>query len=150
GLSASGVAVWGDTRNANQDIFGGPPVPSVVNNLVFFEPLISNFNTTSNTFGCPGRFVGKFSFCAKLTAKITSPGLYDLIAKVTTLTNWNLLQNADGGPAGVGATLTVPRVGAFSDGLLRPGEFVDVPFVLCLTAIELFDFFVDVLGVVDD
>jgi hypothetical protein len=150
GLSASGVAVWGDTRNGNQDIFGGPPVPSVVNNLVLFEPLISTFNTTSNISACPGGFVGKFSFDARLTAKITSPALYDLIAKVTTLTNGNLLQNADDGPAGVGATLTVPRVGAFSDGLLRPGEFVDIAFVLCLTAIEPFDFFVNVLGVVDD
>jgi hypothetical protein len=149
GLSAYGVAVWADTRDGNQDIFAGPPLPSIVNNLVSFAPLSSTFITTSNTTGCPPGFLGKFSFRARLRDKTTSPGLYDLLAKVTTLTNGNLLQNADGGPGGLGAMLTVPRIGNFSDGLLSPGEFVDVPLSICLKNRRRFSFFVDVLAVVD-
>ena len=38
----------------------------------------------------------------------------------------NVLQNADGGPRGVGATLT-PDVG---DGILSPGESMTVTFVI--------------------
>jgi len=52
------------------------------------------------------------------------------------------------------AILTVPRVGQlvprvgqqYSDGLLSPGEFVDVPFVVCLKELSGFRFNVDVLG----
>ena len=69
------------------------------------------------------------------------------LVKVATLTNGNLLQNADGGPAGVGATLTVPKTGSFSDGVLSPGEFVDVPFSMCLKDENPFTFFVDLLGI---
>jgi hypothetical protein len=150
GLSASGLAVWADTRGGNQDIFGGPPLPSIINDLVSFVPLSSTFNTTSNISGCPTGFVGKFSFDAKLTDKTTSPALRDLVAKVTTLTNGNLLQNADGAPGGVGATLTIARMGDYSDGLLSPGEFVDVPFTICLKNRNRFTFFVDVLGIEGD
>ena len=69
---------------------------------------------------------------------------------MTTLTQDNLLQNADDGPGGVGATLTVPKSGDFSDGVLSPGEFVDVPFVICLKQFTQFSFFVNVLGVEDN
>ncbi|HLE61482.1 MAG TPA: hypothetical protein VI750_00015, partial [Pyrinomonadaceae bacterium] len=121
-------------------------IPAVVNELVSFVPTTSTFRTTSNTSGCPAGFVGKFGFNARLTDKNTSPPLSDLMAKVTTLTNGNLLQNADGGPAGVGATLTVPRTGGFADGTLNPNESVDVPFTICLKQMKAFSFFVDVLG----
>ena len=121
--------------------------PTIVNNLVTFAPINSSIATTSNASGCPAGFVGKFSFNARLIDKNTSPPLSDLMAKVTTLSNGNLLQNADGGPAGVGATLTVPKAGNFSDGLLSPNEFVDVPFTICLKQMKAFSFFVDVLGV---
>ena len=53
----------------------------------------------------------------------------------------------NGGPAGVGATLTVPKTGGFADALLSPGQFVDVPFVICLKTRTAFSFFVDVMGV---
>jgi len=102
--------------------------------------------THGNYFRCSAGFVGKFSFNARLSGKNSSPSLTKLLAKVTTLSNGNLLQNADGGPAGVGATLTVPKAGNFSDGLLSPNEFVDVPFVICLKTRTAFSFFVDVLG----
>jgi len=112
-----------------------------------FAPISSTFKTTSNTSGCPAGFVGKFGFNARLTDKNTSPPLSNLLVKVTALSNGNLLQNADGGPAGVGATLTVPKTGGFADAMLSPGQFVDVPFVICLKTRTAFSFFVDVMGV---
>ena len=123
------------------------PTPVVVNNFVTFAPVTSSFSTTANTSGCPAGFVGKFSFNARLADKSNSPALSNLLVKVTALSNGNLLQNADGGPAGVGATLTVPKTGGFADALLGPGQFVDVPFVICLKTRTAFSFFVDVLGV---
>jgi hypothetical protein len=65
------------------------------------------------------------------------------------LTANNLLQNADTGPGGVGARLTVPKKDGFADGVLSSGEFVDFPFVTCLKQIQPFEFSVDILGVVD-
>jgi hypothetical protein len=59
--------------------------------------------------------------------------LSDLVVVVTALTYPNLLQNADGGPGGVGSRLMVPQQDGFSDGMLSPEGFVDVPFVTCLT-----------------
>jgi hypothetical protein len=120
-----------------------------VNDLVTFTPLPSTFTTTLDP-ACPTGFAGKFSFVARLTAKASSPALTDLRVQVQTLTNGNLLQNADGGPGGVGATLTVPQADAFADGLLSPEEAVDVPFVVCLQERSPFRFLVDVLGIVSD
>jgi hypothetical protein len=140
-------AVWtGNTTTGQQTLYDNLLLLDNVNNLVSFTPLSSSFATTTNTSGCPSGFVGKFSFNARLTDKSTSPALAELMAKVTTLTNNNLLQNADGGPGGVGATLTIPKVGSYSDGILSPSEFVDVPFIICLKQFASFSFFVDVLG----
>jgi hypothetical protein len=125
-------------------------LPPVVNSLVTFVPLTSTYQTTLETTGCPGGFAGTFRFTARLTAKASSPVLTDLRVQVQTLTNGNLLQNADGGPGGVGATVTVPQVGAFVDGILSPEDAVDVPFVVCLQEPSPFRFFVDVLGIVSD
>jgi hypothetical protein len=118
----------------------------IINDFVTFEPIKSTFKTTPDTTSCPSGFVGKFSFDARLTNKNTSPPLSDLTVQVAELTNGNLLQNADGGPGGVGTTLTVPNKDGFSDGVLSPEEFVDVPFVICLMEKKKFSFFVDVLG----
>jgi hypothetical protein len=120
----------------------------LVNDLVSFEPITSTFKTTSDTTGCPPGFVGKFSFDAMLT-NISGSSLSSLVAQVAALTGDNLLQNADGGPGGVGARLIVPKSDDFSEGVLSPGEFVDVPFVICLRQRQPFEFFVDVLGTVD-
>lgn len=121
--------------------------PTVINHLVSFVPLPSTYTTTANTTGCPSGFVGKFQFQARLTNKSTSPPLTNLAIQVKTLTNNNLLQNADGGPGGVGATLTVPENAQFADGILDANEFADVPFVICLKQRTGFTFLVDVLGV---
>jgi hypothetical protein len=119
----------------------------VLNDFVTFDPLPSTFTTTTDTTGCPPGFVGTFSFTARLTDKDTSPPLSDLTVEVDTLTNGNLLQNADGGPGGVGATLTMVEQGQLADGVLSAGEEVEVPFVICLQQRGPFTFFVDVLGV---
>ena len=67
--------------------------------------------------------------------------------EVTALTTGNVLANADGGPGGVGATLT-PDVGA--DGVLAPGESIRVTFVIRLATRDRFRFEVNVLGHVDE
>ncbi|HWP93166.1 MAG TPA: right-handed parallel beta-helix repeat-containing protein [Thermodesulfobacteriota bacterium] len=115
----------------------------IVNNLVTFEPIKSTFKTTSDTTDCPPGFVGKFMFDAMLT-NTSSERLSDLmLVEVKILTNDNLLLNADGGPGGVGTTLTI-----FSSGVFSPGESVRVPFIICLKNKKRFGFFVDVLGIV--
>lgn len=121
------------------------PIPSVVNNLVTFVPITSTYKTTSDTTGCPPGFVGKFSFDARLTNKNGSPSISNLVIKVNTLTNGNLLHNAEGGNGGVGSILIVPMKNGYSDGVLSPGEFVDVHFIICLKDEKPFQFFVDVL-----
>ena len=87
------------------------------------------------------------SFNARLSDNGSGPSLSNLMAKVVTLTNGNLLQNSDLGVEGVGATLTAPRIGNFSDGTLSRGESVNVPFTICLKQVKPFSFFVNVFGV---
>jgi hypothetical protein len=151
-INAAGTRI---AFESNADLTGGNPdgnneiflaTCGIVNDLVTFTPLPSTFTTTADTAGCPAGFAGTFHFTARLTATSSSPSLTDLRVQVQTVTNGNLLQNADGGPGGVGATLTVPKADAFVDGILSAEESVDVPFVVCLQQISPFRFFVDVLG----
>lgn len=132
--------------NMNKAILKGLAGQQIVNSFVTFEPLGSTFATTFDTAGWPANFAGKFGFNARLL-NVSGSSLSKLSAELAVLTGENLLQNADGGPAGVGATLTVPKTGNFSDGVLSPGEFVDVPFSICLKNTVGFNFLVDVLGI---
>lgn len=145
----------GDSQNSIiKDPGGlGAPKPEVVNDLVTFTPIRSTYTTTSDTSGCTPEegpeveYKGQFSFDATLTNKSNSAfSLSELVVEVTELTNDNVLQNADGGPGGVGARLTVSLDEDYADGVLSPGQSVNVHFIVCLTKIERFTFFVDVLG----
>jgi len=140
------LTVNGDKITGNVTLVSDEP--AVINSSVTFVPLGSTFKTVTNTSGCPAGFVGKFSFKARLTNKSNSQ-LSDLLVKVATLSNGNLLQNADGGPGGVGAVMTVPQKNGYSDGILIKNEFVDVPFIICLKQKKAFSFFVDVLGIAE-
>ncbi|MCF6157754.1 MAG: M6 family metalloprotease domain-containing protein [wastewater metagenome] len=134
-----------DTSALGEIVLGEAPTPrpEIINDLVTFNEL--NHETTSDTFGCGG---GKFILDAKLTNKSDSTFLLsDLVIKVLELTNGNLLENADGGAGGVGASLTVPQKDNYVDGVLSPGESVDVQFIICLNKKKSFRFVVDVLGV---
>ncbi len=119
---------------------------NLVNDLVTLVPVLSTYRTTDDPTGCPSGFVGTFSFDAWLTNKTSSPPLSDLAVQVKTLSNGNLLQNADGGPGGVGSTVTVLKRHGYTDGTLSRSEFVDVHFSICLKERKPFSFFVDVLG----
>jgi len=120
--------------------------PENVNSLVSLVPDPASFATSSDASGCPSPFTAKFTFAATLSNEGSSP-LSHLLVKTTDLSNDNLLENADYGAAGVGANLTVPRSGDFSDGVLGPGELANVPFSICLITVEPFSFFVDVTGI---
>jgi len=80
----------------------------IINDLVDFSPGLETFRTTPIATGCPSGFAGKFSFNATLINR-SDKSLSNLTVQVKSLTNGNLLQNADGGPGGVGAILTVPK-----------------------------------------
>jgi hypothetical protein len=120
--------------------------PAKLNDLVSFVPDPATFTSNSDTSGCPIDTAGEFTFTARL-ANQSDNSLSHLLIKTKDLTNNNVLRNADYGPAGVGPNLTVPRTGDFSDGTLSPGESVDVPFAICLSAFEPFSFYVDVVGI---
>ena len=121
-----------------------------VNSDVTFTPLPSTYTTTTSTTGCPAAFSGKFTFTALLTNKTGSPAMPGLTVRVVTLTNGNLLLDPQTNAVvgGEGAEMTVPKVEQYADGLLSPGESVNVPFVVCLKTSQPFQFFVDVSGVV--
>jgi len=57
-----------------------------------------------------------------------------------------VLCNANGGPGGAGATLTVPLQGDLADGQLAPGESFVVELPIGLQSFNPFTFLVDVLG----
>jgi hypothetical protein len=65
-----------------------------------------------------------------------------------TLTGGNKLVNRNvSTPPGVGSELSFSLTQGFSDGVLSPGECVDVSYVIGLAAKSLFVFRVDVVGV---
>jgi hypothetical protein len=121
-----------------------------VNSEVTFTPLPSTYTTTTSTTGCPAAFSGKFTFTALLTNKTGSPAMPGLTVRVVTLTNGNLLLDPQTNAVvgGEGAEMTVPKVEQYADGLLSPGESVNVPFSVCLKTFQPFQFFLDVFGVV--
>jgi hypothetical protein len=128
-----------------------------INDLVKFKPIKSTFKSTSDTSGCPNEeydshFVRKLSLDARIKNK-SRHSLSGLIVEIKKLKDQNLLQNAVGGPGGIGSFLMIPKDNSFSDGVLSRKESVNVHFIFCLTNEKKFKkkikFSVDVLGVVD-
>ncbi|MCA9498680.1 MAG: hypothetical protein MRJ67_00590 [Nitrospirales bacterium] len=65
--------------------------------------------------------------------------------KVRSLTGGNVLCNADGGPGGPGATLTVPLIDNSVKRKLYPGELFNIRFDIGLKTQAQFTFLVDIL-----
>jgi predicted outer membrane repeat protein len=115
------------------------PAATIVNGLVELAPLVTAFRSTP----APGAPAGTFLITA--TFRNTSANsIHDPFFQVTTLSGGNLLLNADGGPAAVGAIRT-PDAGA--DAILSPDESLTVQFVIGLQTRARFTFLVDLLGV---
>jgi hypothetical protein len=76
----------------------------------------------------------------------TTVALRPLYFLVLTLTNKNLLLNADGGPDGAGATVTVPAAALGADGKLTPGDAFTLSFKVGLKSLTPYSFYADIYG----
>jgi len=111
-----------------------------------FAPLGPGDVATAFSFTpCGGASAGTFTITATFT-NISADTLSNLLISVQTLTGGNVLCNANGGPGGAGATLTVPLEGDLADGQLSPGEAFVVELPVGLQSFNPFTFLVDVLG----
>jgi hypothetical protein len=99
------------------------------------DDLLAQTDVTTETLG--QRLLITATFTNTSTTAVKNP-----FFEVTELTGGNVLRNADGGPGGVGATLS-PDVG---DGILSPGESMRVTFRIRLQSQEPFGFFVQLHG----
>jgi hypothetical protein len=110
----------------------------IVNNLV---ELVRDLETSFDSNPVPGGPAGTFT----ITATFTNTGatlLHFLFFGVSQLSGGNLLLNADGGPGGVGATLTPEITG----DALTPGAEVTAKFIIGLQRRQQFTFFVNVFA----
>jgi streptogramin lyase len=120
----------------------GPAIgPGIVNGLVAMSPLHTSFSPTSVSGGPAGTLTITATFKNTSSSSIHNPYF-----KVSQLSGGNLLLYADGGPGGLGATLS-PDVGA--DRMLAPGESFTTRFVIGLQHRSSFNFFVDFWGEAD-
>jgi hypothetical protein len=140
-----GDAVNGPVCDIGAVELGANP-PPVINSRGSFVALPATFSTPQDTTGCPAGFVGKFFFQAELTNLDGSLPLATLKDQAVELSHGNLVQAADGGPAGVEPFQTLPEVGDFSDGALEATGTLQVPFIICLQTLNPFRFTVDALG----
>jgi outer membrane protein assembly factor BamB len=117
--------------------------PVNVNYLLHFraDELATTYNPTPVPNGPAGTFVIVAKFDNTSDKTIVNP-----FFEVIQLTGGNLLLNADGGPGGVGATMTPP--GSLTTPLL-PGETGTYQFRISLLKLARFDFSVSMLGEIE-
>ncbi|GJQ59954.1 MAG: hypothetical protein D8M57_14240 [Candidatus Scalindua sp. AMX11] len=119
--------------------------PILINDFVTFNVLSNTLSSTDDTTGCPGGCVGKFSFDARLT-NISSSFFSNIAIEIAELANGNLILTSDGNLFGVGEQFDVALN---DDGILSPGENIDVHLVLCVKEFAPFTLIEDVFAVVE-
>jgi hypothetical protein len=117
-----------------------PPVTNVTS-LLRLDRVRLSFGLTPNS-NAPA---GVLTLAVGLT-NISSATIGNLFFRVTELTGGNVLLNADGGPGGEGATLTVPPQALGSDGLLQPNESFTVQFRIGLQQFQEFSLAIEAFG----
>ncbi|MCB0212192.1 MAG: CSLREA domain-containing protein [Anaerolineae bacterium] len=110
----------------------------LVNSLLQLQGTSTSYNPTP-VENAP---VGVFTISAQFT-NISSNSLTNIFFKVVTLTRNNVVLNADGGPAGVGATVSVPN------DIPAGGSFT-INFEIGLQTPKSFNFLVDAYGIPSD
>jgi hypothetical protein len=110
----------------------------IVNNLVALASDVTTAFDPTPVLNAPA---GRFTVTATFTNRGETPLRFPFFG-VSQLTGGNLLLNADGGPGGVGATLT-PHV---EGDVLAQGAEVTAQFVIGLQVRGQFTFFVNVFG----
>ena len=141
--TASGINLAGDIigtylNSSGRHSFVARPATSV-SGLVHLNSMTTSFDGTP----VPGGPAGTFTITASFTNASSTP-IFTPQFDVTTLSKGNRLLNADVPPGTVGARLT-PGVG--SDGVLSPGESLDVHFAIGLQQRRTFTFRIGLLGV---
>jgi hypothetical protein len=89
---------------------------------------------------------GVFTITAVFTNS-SSASFSGVFFEVAELTGGNEVLNADDGPGGVGAQVSVPPEALDGDGILSPGESFTQVFEIGLQERRPFTFFVDAYGV---
>jgi hypothetical protein len=114
-------------------------VPGKCRRAVALTPIVDHFValTAVKTAWVNGDYVVSATFKNTSQTSIRNP-----FFGVDELTGGNVLKNADGGPGGIGATLS-PDVG---NGVLEPGEAMTVSFTIGLKTRSPFRFIVNVRG----
>ncbi len=106
------------------------------------DPTTFVFDPTPVPEGPAGTFSFIASFC-----NVGAQELSCLRSVTNTLTGGNSLANRNPStPAGVGSELSFSLIQGYADGVLSPGECVDVFYQIGLAAKTSFQFFVGVVG----
>lgn len=132
------VNLTGQGEAATSEFSRCQPVATPVNNSLAAAAMTTSYNPTPLPNAPGGVFTLRATFVNQ-----SSGVLRGLFFKVVTLTNNNVLLNAEGVPGGVGALLSQPEG-------LAPGAWVIVDFVVGLQARRAFNFFVDAYGLSAD
>jgi hypothetical protein len=138
-MNDAGVIAGGytDASGVGHGFLGRPA--AVDNGLVHLSSTHTSFNATPVPGGPAGTYTIVTTFKNSSSTPIDTPQFV-----VTTLSNGNLLLDADLPPGTVGSRLTGH---AGSDGILSPGESLTASFVIGLQQRKAFTFFVNLLGV---
>ena len=110
----------------------------VVNHVLKLTGLRTSYNRTPVEDAPAGVFTIAVDF-----TNTSGETVRNIFFQVVTLTNGNVLLNADGGPGGEGAGMTVDLG---EDGALAPDESFTTDFQIGLASRRAFDFFVDAHG----
>lgn len=107
--------------------------------------LSADLPSESYSAGDPRAPLGVMTITASFT-NVSGQSLEGVYFIVTQLGNSGVLLNADGGPSGVGARLTVPAASLGPGGIWQPGTVLQQVFEIGLQTPGNFAFYVDAYG----
>jgi len=116
-----------------------------VNHRLKLESATSSYDPTPQANAPAGVYQVEATF-----ANVTEVSLENLYFSVADLADGNLVLNADGGPAGAGATVSVPAALLGEDGILHTNESFTIGFDVGLASADATGLTVDANGAPHD